>query len=143
MGMEGLGRLFNLVQPADDVYVSLKDAGGVTFEGFEVDGSTSVTITFSDDVSGSNTATPDVVDHWYERSSDQSDGVWVRKTQVASETFTPTNGTGDHWAVYIDASMAPDGKPYVKADADGGTVTAILHDLRTQRRPDNLASVTV
>jgi hypothetical protein len=140
--MEGLGRLFNVVQPATGVYVSLKDATGVTFEGLEVDGATAVTITFSTDAAGTSTATPDIVDHWYERSSDQNSGKWVAKTQAASETFHPTDGTGDHWAVYVPADACPAGMPYVKATADGGTVTAILHDLAVQRKPSNLRSVT-
>lgn len=146
MAQEGLGRLFNTVQPADNVYVSLADAGGVTFDGFEVDGATSVTITFSDDASGTTTSTPDVVDHFWQRSSDQGSplGEWVEvAVSPASETFTPSDTTGDHWSVYIDASMCPDGKPYVKANADGGTVTAILHDLHSQRKPANLASPIV
>jgi hypothetical protein len=143
MALEGLGRLFNTVQPASAVYLSLRDCAGITFEGFEVDGATSVTITFSSDAAGSATTTPDVVDHYHQRSSDQNNGVWVKVTQVASETFTPSNTTGDHWAVFISADSAPDGYNYVKATADGGTVNAIMHDLEVQRKPTNLVSPLV
>lgn len=144
MMSEALGRVVNVVSPADDVYVSLADAAGVIFSVFEVDGATAVTVTFSDDAAGSNTSTPDVIDHYYGRSNDTVDGVW-HETAVspASETFTAADGTEDHVVVEILASMCPDGKPYVKCAADGsGTVTAILHDLAVQRTPANLRSVT-
>src|SRR5262249_4219847 len=113
-------------------YVSLVDAGGVTFIGFEVDGATQFTITFSDDASGSHTSTPDSVDHCYGRSLDQSSGVWHRTAvSRASETFTAADVTEDQVAIEILASMCPDGKPYVKCTGDGSSVvTAILHDLK-------------
>lgn len=141
--MEGLGRLFNAHYPADDDYVSLENASAVTFFIYEVDGATSVTITTSDDAAGSNTATGDLVSRWYERSVDQNDGVWIEKTQVASETFTPTDVTGDLAAVTIHAAQLPDGHKYVKANADTASpvVFAVLHDLTVQRAPQNLKSV--
>ena len=40
MFSEALGRLNNVHYPADDVYISLKDAAGVTFYVHEVDGAT-------------------------------------------------------------------------------------------------------
>lgn len=144
MAMEGLGRLFNVIQPADDVYVNLEDVGGVTFIVFEVDGATSATITFSSNAAGAATATPDVVDHFYGRSNDQDSGKWHRTAvSPASETYVAADVTEDQTSVYIDASMCPDDKPYVKCTADGSAVvSAILHDLHSQRTPANLASVT-
>jgi len=144
MAMEALGRVYNAVMPADDVYVNLEDYGGVEFHVFEVDGATSATITFSNNAAGGSTSTPDVIDHFYQRSNDQASGVWVEvAVSPASETFTPSDTTGDHAVAYIDASMCPDGKPYVKCTADGSaTVTAILVDPHSQRGPVRLASVT-
>jgi hypothetical protein len=140
--MEGLGRLFNAHYPANDDYVSLENASAVTFFVYEVDGSTSVTITTSDDAAGSHTATNDLVSRWYESSADQNNGVWVEKTQVPSETFNPSNGTGDLAAVTIHAAQLPDGHKYVKATADGSAIVfAVLHDLTVQRAPQNLKSV--
>lgn len=144
MMSEGLGRQYNLVYPADDVYVSLVDAAGVTFYGYEVDGATQFTITFSDNAAGSHTATPDSVDHYYGKSADQSAGVWHRTAvNPASETFTAADVTEDSVAIEILASMCPDGKPYVKCAAnDSGIVFAVLHDLKSGRAPQNLRSVT-
>jgi hypothetical protein len=144
MMSEALGRLVNIISPADDVYVSLEYAAGVSFSVFEVDGATAITVTFSDDAAGSSTSTPDVIDHYYGRSNDVSDGVWHRTAvSPAAENFVAADGTEDHVVIEILAAMCPDGKPYVKCTADGsGTVTAVLHDLADQRTPANLRSVT-
>ena len=116
----------------------------MTFIGFEVDGASVFLITFSNNAAGGSTSTPDVVTHYYGRSSDQASGVWHRTAvSPASETFTAADVTEDQVAIEILASMCPDGKPYVKCAVDGsGVVTAILHDLARQRAPQNLASVT-
>jgi hypothetical protein len=38
--------------------------------------------------------------------------------------------------------MCPDGKPWVKATADGSAIVfAVTHDLRDQRTPENLGSM--
>ena len=144
MHTEALGRINNAHYPADDGYVNLSKASGVTFLVHEVDGASVVLITFANDAAGSSTATPDVVDHYYGKSADVSSGGWHRTAvSPASETFTKADGTEDFVAVTILATMCPDGKEYVKCAVDGsGTVMAILHDLRDQRTPENLASVT-
>lgn len=140
---EALGRLYNVVSPADDVYVNLSKAAGVSFSIFEVDGATSTTITFAADAAGTGAVTPDIFDHWYGRSNDTVSGVWHKSTQAAADTIVAADGTEDHIIIEVLASMCPDGKPYVKATVDGsGTCTAILHDLAFQRDPANLASVT-
>lgn len=144
MMSEALGRVIDAHYPADDVYVSLKNAAGVTFFGHEVDGATVFLVTFAADAAGTGAVTPDVIDHYYGKSADVSSGVWHRTAvSPASETFTATDGTEDMVAIEILAAMCPDGKPYVKCAADGsGTVLAVLHDLAIQRAPQNLASVT-
>lgn len=140
--MEGLGRLFNAHYPADDDYVSLENASGVTFFVYEVDGSTTATISTATDASGTDVQTDDLIDHWYERSIDQSDGVWVAKTQTASEAVSLTDTTGDLGAIYVSAEMLRDTHTHVKCESDGsGIVFAVLHDLHVQRSPENLASV--
>lgn len=144
MMSEALGRLVNAVYPADDVYVSLKDAAGVVFFGHEVDGATSFTVTFAADAAGTGAVTPDSIDHYYGASADTSGGVWHRTAvSPASEAFVAADATEDFVAIEVLAAMCPDGKPYVKVTADGsGTVMAVLHDLAVQRAPQNLRSVT-
>jgi len=143
MYSEALGRLINAHYPADDVYISLRDAAGVTFFVHEVDGATQAVITFASDASGTGAETPNVFDHYYGKSADVSNGVWHKTTQAASDTITAADGTEDLIAIEVLANMAPSGKPYVKCTADGaGIVFAVLHDLAYGRAPQNLRSVT-
>jgi uncharacterized protein GlcG (DUF336 family) len=145
--MEALGRVINAHYPADDVYVSLVDAEGVTFLGHEVDGATVFTLTFATDAAGTATSTPAVIDHYYGKSADVSAGVWHTTTPSAANTVSAADGTEDYVAIEVLATMCPVVSgvryPYVKCAADGaGTVTAILHDLSYPRAPQNLRSVT-
>lgn len=143
MYSEALGRLINVHFPADDVYISLRDASGVTFIGHEVDGASQFVITFASDAAGTGAETPSVIDHYYGKSADVSNGVWHKTTMTAGDTVTAADGTEDLVAIEILANMAPAGKSWVKCTGDGSaTVLAILHDLAYQRTPANLRSVT-
>jgi hypothetical protein len=141
---EALGRLINVTYPADDVYVSLKDAAGVTFFVHEVDGASVISTTFSTTAGGASTSQPAVIDHYYGKSEDTAAGVWHRTAvSPAASGFTKLDGTEDLVAIEILATSCPDGKPYVKCTVDGaGIVFAVLHDLAYQRTPANLRSVT-
>lgn len=145
MTSEALGRLYNVHYPADDSYVSLVDAAGVTFFAYENGATSASTITFSTDAAGTATVTPDVIDHFYGRSADVSGGVWHRTavSPASESTGNKSATTEDLVAIEILASQCPDGYPYVKcAIAGSGIVFAVLHDLAVQRAPQNLASVT-
>lgn len=143
MYSEGLGRLYDVVNPADDVYINLKNCTGVTFIAYEQDGGTVLTLTFASDSSGTGATNVSCIDHYYGKSNDTASGVWHRTAvSPANYTFTKTDGTEDTVAVEVSAMSAPDGKYWVKLGADGsGVVTAICHDLYRQRAPQNLASV--
>ncbi len=144
MMSEALGRVYNVIQPANGVYINLVDAGGVSFSVFEVDGATSSVITFAATAAGAGAVTPAVVDHYYGRSADQGNGVW-HQTAVspASATVVDADVVDDQIVIEILAAQCPDGKPWVKCTSDGAaTVTAILHDLKYGRNPTNLRSVT-
>jgi hypothetical protein len=140
---EAVGRLINPIQPASGTYISLRDAAGVSFVGFEVDGATQFQLTFAADAAGTGAVTPNVIDHYYGRSADQSNGVWHRTAITLGSLVTAADVTEDQVIIEVHATMCPDGKPWVKLTADGaGVVTAILHDLAYQRAPQNLRSVT-
>jgi hypothetical protein len=147
MQSEALGFKNNAHYPADDVYISMVDAEGVTFYGHEVDGATVFTLTFATDAAGGTTSTPAVIDHYYGKSADVSSGVWHKTTQTAANTVSAADGTEDFVAIEVLASMCPVVSgvryEYVKCAADGsGTVMAVLHGLKQQRTPANLRSVT-
>lgn len=142
MYSEALGRVNNVHYPADDVYIALRDAAGITFYVHEVDGATQAVITFASDAAGTGAETPSVIDHYYGKSADVSNGVWHKTTMTAGDTVTKADGTEDLIAIEILANMAPSGKSWVKCTADGsGIVFAVLHDLSYPRTPANLRSV--
>ncbi len=142
MYSEALGRLINVVAPASGTYIYLGDASGVTFSGFEVDGATQFQLTFAADSAGTGAVTPNVIDHYYGRSADQSNGIWHKTTMSAGSLVTAADVTEDHVIIEVSAAMCPDNKPWVKLTGDGSsTVTASLHDLAYQRTPANLRSV--
>lgn len=143
---EALGRLNNAHYPADDVYINLADAGGVTFYGHEVDGATVFTLTFATSSAGTTTSTPSVIDHYYGKSFDVAAGVWHKTTQTASNVVNAADGTEDFVAIEVSSAMCPvvSGVRYtwVKCAADGaGTVLAVTHDLANPRTPANLPSM--
>lgn len=144
---EALGRVFNAHYPADDVYISLVDAAGVTFLVHEVDGATQAVLTFATDAAGTATSQPAVIDHFYGKSFDVSAGVWHKTTQAASATVNAADGTEDMIAIEVLSTMCPvvNGVryEYVKCTVDGaGIALAVLHDLAYKRAPQNLRSVT-
>lgn len=143
MYSEGLGRLYNVIQPASGTYINMRDCAGISFIGFEVDGATQFQLTFAADAAGTGAVTPSVIDHFYGRSADQSNGVWIRSTMTLGSLVTAADVTQDQVCIEVSAAMCPDGKPWVKLTADGaGVVTAILHDLAYSRAPQNLRTVT-
>lgn len=143
MFSEALGRIINVIQPASGTYINLRDYAGVTFSGFEVDGATQFQLTFAADSGGTGAVTPNVIDHYYGRSADQSSGVWHRTSMSAGSLVTAADVTEDQVIIEVLATSCPDGKPWVKLTGDGSsTVTAILHDPAYGRAPQNLRSVT-
>ena len=143
MFSEGLGRLYNVIQPASGTYINMRDCAGITFIGYEVDGATQFQLTFAADSGGTGSVTPNVIDHYYGRSADQSSGVWHKTTMSAGSLVTAADTTEDQVAIEVLATSCPDGKPWVKLTGDGSSVViAILHDLAYQRAPQNLRSVT-
>lgn len=141
---EALGRIINVVQPADNVYVSLKDYTGVSFLCFEATTASTIQLTWASDASGTGATTSNsVIDHYYGATNATSGGVWHKTTQAAASAVTKSNSGEDRIIIEVLASMCPDGKPYVKADINGsGTVAAILHGPMYGRTPANLRSVT-
>lgn len=136
--MEGLGRVFNVVAVADDVYVSLKDAAAVTFLCYKSGGDT-YTITEGTTAAGGTTAALVKIVNVY-TSTGVGTGAWTKVTQAAASNYV---AAADCVAFTISANSLSDGKKYLKcASTSTGTVVAILHDLNVQRTPANLAIVS-
>lgn len=141
MGMEGLGRLFNVVREANGVHIPLTNAAGVTFLCFEADGSQIVTL--KESVDGQSEQDLAVIDKVYKGPG--IGGTWTKVTQAAAATFDLADDTtNDCIALYVGADQLSAGFNCVELTNDGGSgVTAIIHDLSVQRAPENLASSVV
>ena len=138
--MDGLGRVFNVVAVADDVYVPLRDAGAVSFVCHLAAGDT-YTVTSATNAGGTGAAVLATVDHFYDSTG--TGGAWSAETQAAASTVVNAGTAGHDCSVFtIDESELPDGHTHVKvASTSTGTVVAILHDLKVQRAPENLAAL--
>jgi hypothetical protein len=137
--MEGLGRVFNVLAVADDVYINLRDAGAVTFVGQLTAGDT-FTVTEATSLAGGSAAVLSKITR-YHRAAVLGTGAWAVVTQAAGSTFT----TSDSKVAIctINNEQLSDGFSYIKcASTSTGTVTAILHDLKVARNPVNLPAVS-
>lgn len=136
--MDALGRVFNVLPVADDVYVSLRDASAVTFVCVLAAGDT-WTLTEATDTGGSGSAVLATLDHYHYSATNGA--AWVAATQAAASTIV-TTASQDVMVVTVHESELSDGKSAVKmASTSTGTVVAILHDLKVQRKPSNLPAL--
>ncbi|WNI19166.1 hypothetical protein [Actinacidiphila sp. ITFR-21] len=135
-GIEGLGRAFNIVPIAAGAAISMRDCGGITFV---CTGADTFTLTVSDAFGGSYATPGNTITHKITNSATNGTAAWVTTSQSASNAVTIASGAV---AFFVSGDSLPDGKSYVKVTASGsGLVTAVLHDLNTQRKADNLAIV--
>lgn len=135
-GMEGLGRLFNVVPIAAGKSVSLRNAAGVTFI---LTGADTFTVKSQPSAGGSATNLATVT-RYYQNTKTDGTGVWSLQTQAAGASVT-LSGTQSA-SVYIDESDLPAAAEYVEVTvAASGLVTAIVHDLQEQRDPANLVAL--
>lgn len=142
MSQESLGRLINPVAIGDNVYVSLKQAGGVTFLCYlAAAAGDTYTLTEAKDAAGTGAQVLATINRYY--VSNGVGGVWTKKTQANGSTVVTLAVTGENGMVLeIEGTELSDGYKYVKLASTGaGLVTPILRDLVVQRAPANLASV--
>jgi len=139
MGMEALGRLFNLCHTADNVYVNLVDAGAVSFI-CQLDAGDTFTVTEATALGGTGAQVLTTVTQFY-KASKAGTGTWTKVTQAAASTVVTSDAVV---AVFtIRGEELSDGYSFVKvASTSTGTVMAVLHDLKTQRTPANLPAVS-
>lgn len=133
-----IGRLFNIVHTADAVYVNLKQAGAVTFVG-QLDAGDTFTITEATAFAGTGAQVLSKVSAFNLAAKDGS-AAWSTTSQAAASTAVTTDTK--MITITIRAEQLSDGYTYLKcASTSTGTVMAILHDLKVQRTPANLAVV--
>lgn len=135
---EALGRLFNVLPTADDVYVSLKDCGGVTFICVNAAGET-WTLTEASDSAGTGSAVLATITTAHVSAT--VGAAWSRVTQAAASTLV-TTASQDVAIIEVDDYELSDGKDWVKLTSTStGTVVAITRDLKVGRKPANLTAM--
>lgn len=138
-GMEGLGRVFNVVPAANGLYIDMRQCSGISFV---CTSANSDSFNFAEAKDSAGTAVQDigaVITHYYDNADTDGSLAWTKTTQAAADE-TGTITTGHCAVVEIFTSMLDDGFDYVSCTASAtGTVIAILHDLTVQRKPVNLA----
>lgn len=135
--MEALGRLLDVYPIADDVYINLANAGGVTFIGYFAAGDT-WTLTEAKTAAGGSAAVLTTITRWHSRVT--LTDPWVLNTQAAASTVVST-ASQDVVCIEVEEAELSDDFSYVKLTSTStGLVTAILRDLQIQRKPANLTN---
>jgi NADPH-dependent ferric siderophore reductase len=140
--MRGLGRVFNVIENADDVDIPLTSASAITYVCADAgSGDQVATIT---EVDSTGTESPQALDvDIYPHVGSDVGGTWTAAAEQ-DDTFdmggseNPGGTTLDTLVFTITGSQLSDGYDSVNVDVDAGTCVAILHDLTVQRAPANL-----
>lgn len=137
MGMEGHGRLFNVVAAASGVGINMRTCSGVTFLSF-LDAGTQ-TLTLTQTIAGASSTNLAVITRIYKGPG--VGGTWTKVTQAAANTFNlTTDATNDAFTCYVGADQLADTYTHVVGTVGSGILVAIIHDLTVQRAPQNLAT---
>lgn len=134
--MKGLGRVFNVIPAASGVHIPLKDADAISFVTYEDDGTTIATIKSS--IDGASEAALDC--NVYPHKAPGIGGTWTAMAEQDDTLALGSDATNDCMVFTIDNAQLPDGHNCVEVTVDGGICIAILHDLKVQRKPANLAT---
>jgi hypothetical protein len=136
--MYALGRLFNVLPVADDVYVSMKNCGGITFVGVLTTGDT-WTLTEAKDAAGTSSQVLATITEFH--TSVTVGSAWVKGTQAAGSAVT-TSSAQDVIVIEVDAAEMSDTYTHLKLTSTStGIVIALQRDLTVQRKPANLTAL--
>lgn len=146
-GMEGLGRVFNIVPAASGKSLSMKGCSAVTYI---VDASGACTLTVLGGTSYSSISTAwdpangfGQAAHVYESTADDGTAAWTKVAASWANNVLTCAGTNNYLtAVTFFGSQAAASYEYIKATASAANSTvAIFYDLTVQRGPANLAII--
>lgn len=136
--MEALGREFNVLPVADDVYVAMKDCAGISFVCVNTAGET-WTLTEATSAAGAGAQVLATITRYHVATT--VGAAWALKTQAAASTVVSL-ATEDAVVIEVDAAELSSGFTYLKLASTGaGTVVALQRDLEVQRKPSNLPAL--
>jgi len=140
--MEALGRVLNPIAIADNVYVPLKDCGGVTFLCYlAAAAGDTYTLTEATSAGGGGAQVLATIKRYW--TGNGVGGAWTLHEQASGSTVVTAAATAENgMVVEVDATELSDGYTHIKLASTGaGLVTAIQRDLAVQRKPSNLAAL--
>ena len=136
---KGLGRVFNVVAAASGVHIPLTDAQAVSFVTY-LDAGTQVA-TIKSSIGGASEAALDC--NVYPHKAPGVGGTWTAMAEQDDTLDLSTDATNDMMVFTVGADQLPAGHNCVEVTVGSGICVAIIHDLKVQRTPANLASSVV
>ena len=134
-GMEGLGRVLDVIPIAAGAGFKFRGASAISFV---CTGNDTFTITVASTFAGSYATPGNIINHYYQRADTNATHAWTKQTQSASNAVVQSN-SGYTTVFEVLTSMIADPSAYIKVSVGAsGLVTAVLHDLVVQRKPANL-----
>lgn len=145
MAQKALGREFNVTPAADNVWISLSDAGGATFSCFLAGAlGDTYTLTQATDAAGTGAKALACITEYHTNTGNGTDA-WTRRTQSAAGTVVAAAAaTQNAVVIEVEGTALDDNFGFVRLASTGaGTVTALTRDLSVQRAPENLPAMAV
>lgn len=136
--MDALGRLLNVAPTANAVWISMKDCSAVTFL---CTGADTYTLAQATSAAGASSVNLAVITRYQTSTSPAGAAGWVEVTQAAAAAITIGAGIA---TFSVSSNSLGDGFTYLRVTRSAaGLVTAITHDLRMQRRANNLRALGI
>lgn len=144
-GMQGLGRVMDVVHDASGNMFTLKNASAVSFV-VKSSGAASLAVVAAKTFGGSTTTWTTgngfgQTAFWYQNTSTNGTAAWTKQTSVWTTNSIALAGTTGYTSVItIYTSQFADLFQYIQVTGTNTTtVVAFLHDLTVMRTPPNLA----
>lgn len=144
-GMQGHGRVFDVVHDASGNMFSLKNASAVSFI-VKSSGAASLAVvaakTFGGSTANWTTANGFGQTSWFsQQAATNGTAVWTKQTANWTTNSVALAGTTGYTSVItVYTSQFADGYDYIQVTGTNTTTCiALLHDLTVQRTPPNLA----
>lgn len=145
-GMEGLGRVFNVIPLADTIGFKLDGSSAVSLIATcSSTATTSLAVTAAKTFSGSydNFSVANgfsLPTRWYQNTSKTGTATWTKQTASWSTNVLTIGATSGYVSVVdIFGSQMADGYHYLKVTCTNSTLIVVTHDLTVSRKPANLA----
>lgn len=135
-GMEGLGKLYDVIPIASGQAMKFRGASAI---GFLCTGADTFTIRVASSFAGTYATPGALITHFYQRADTNGTHAWTRQAvSPAADNVVQANAG---YTTYFEVltSMMADPNNYIKVTASvSGLVCAILHDPVVQRKAANL-----